>query len=207
MDDPIKIIHKYKNNNSRIQYHIHIFLGDIVDENCMRILRKIKDMDLYTSLISLDDRERDIIVKNYGDFWYEKFFNSYHINNSKETTIKNPAKMKELRSVYDTKWVNEHFVNYTKRIETISYNYEYMIKEERERKMIKKIMQKQQHEAEDIIDYTTFGKNKTITSTPDLSVGLNSNSNYQTENSNIPFEVESRIQPHYNSNNKQDSES
>ncbi|XWV24865.1 putative early transcription factor [Tupanvirus deep ocean] len=164
MDDPIKIIHKYKNNNGRIQYHIHIFLGDIVDENCMRILRKIKDMDLYSALTSFDIREREIIEKNYGEFWYEKFFNSYHINNTKENTLKNPTKMKELRSIYDTKWVNEHFVNYLKRIETIVYNYEYVVKEERERKMIKKIMQKQQHEAEDIVDYTTSGKSKAIVS-------------------------------------------
>jgi hypothetical protein len=160
MDDPIKIIHKYKNNNGRIQYHIHIFLGDIVEENCMKILRKIKAVDLYTALTMLDDRERDIIEKNYGGYWYEKFFNSYHINNTIETTIKNPTKMKELGSIYDSKWINEHFTNYIKRVETITYNYEYMIKEERERKIIKKIMQKQQHEAEDTIDYTTIGKNK-----------------------------------------------
>lgn len=73
MDDPIKIIHKYKNNNGRVQYHINIFIGDIVDENCMRILRKIKDMDLYTSLTSLDSREIEILEKNYGEYWYEKF--------------------------------------------------------------------------------------------------------------------------------------
>ncbi len=161
MNDPIKIIHKYKNNNGRIQYHIHIFLGDITEENCMRVLRKIKDMDLFTALTSLEIREREIIEKNYGDFWYEKFFNSYHITNTKENIIKNPAKMKELKTYYDTKWIKEHFIEYKKRIETITYNYEYMVKEERERKMIKKIVQKQQHEAEDIVDFTTIGKNKT----------------------------------------------
>lgn len=63
MEDPIKIIHKYKNNNGRIQYHINIFIGDIVDENCMRILRKIKNLDLYTSLTSLETREIDILEK------------------------------------------------------------------------------------------------------------------------------------------------
>ena len=157
MNDPIKIIHKYKNNNNRIQYHIHIFIGDILDDKCMRILRKIKDMDLYTSLISLEEREREIIEKNYGEYWYEKFFNSYHVNNTKESTLKNPTKMKELASIYDTKWINDHFVNYINRLETITYNYEYVVKEERERKTIKKLMQKQQAEADDIIDYTTFG--------------------------------------------------
>ena len=28
MDDPIKIIFKYKNNNRRTQYHTYIFIGD-----------------------------------------------------------------------------------------------------------------------------------------------------------------------------------
>lgn len=162
MDDPIKIIHKYKNNNGRIQYHIHIFLGDIVDENCMKILKKIKDMDLYSSLTSLEEREINILTKNYGNFWYEKFFNSYHINNTKETTLKNPIKMKELKSIYDNKWINDHFINYVKRVETITYNYEFMIKEERERKIIKKNIQKQQYESEELVDYTTLGKPKIV---------------------------------------------
>lgn len=160
MDDPIKIIHKYKNNNKRIQYQIHIFLGDIVDDNCMKILRKIKDMDLYDSLISLDEKERNIMIKNYGEYWYEKFFNSYHINNTKETVPKISAKFKELKSVYGNEWVNNHFINYLKRIETMTYNYEYAVKEERERRMVKKIIQKQQLEVDENIDYTTRGKSK-----------------------------------------------
>ncbi len=162
MEDPIKIIHKYKNNNGRIQYHVYIFLGDIVDENCMKVLKKIKDMDFYTALTSLEEKERDILIKNYGEYWYEKFFNSYHINNIKETVPKNPAKLKELKSIYDTKWINEHFINFKKRYETVTYSYEYMVKEERERKMVKKVIQKQQQEADDIIDYTTTVRNKNV---------------------------------------------
>jgi len=133
--------------------------------------------------------------KKYGDFWYEIFFNSYHINNTKENTLKNPTKMKELKSIYDTKWLSEHFVNYIKRIETITYNYEYMVKEERERKMINKIMQKQQHEAEDIIDYTTFGKNKAITSNYEIDLNQSriikeKNSEYNIYGSqNKPFRI------------------
>ena len=44
MNDPIKVIHKYKNNNGRIQYHINIFLGDICNKKCMAVLDKIKNM-------------------------------------------------------------------------------------------------------------------------------------------------------------------
>lgn len=155
MEDPIKIIHKYKNNNGRIQYHIHIFIGDILDESCTKILQKIKDMDLYTSLVSLANREREIIEENYGDFWYEKFFNSYHIHNTKETTVTNTTKVRDLESIYGPEWFEEHFVNYIKRITTVTYSYEFMVKEERERKSAKKIMQAQQQDAEDLIFYST----------------------------------------------------
>lgn len=162
MNDPMKIIHKYKNNNGRIQYHIHIFLGDIVDDNCMKILHKIQNLDFYSSLTSIDVRDREIIVKNYGEYWYENFFNSYHINATKENVLKTPIKLKELKSIYDNKWVNEHFVNFKNRIKTMTYRYEYMVKEERERKITKKLAQRQATEAEDIIDYTTLGKSKPV---------------------------------------------
>ncbi len=157
MDDPIKVIHKYKNNNKRIQYNVHIFLGDIVDENCMRVLKKIKELDLYNSLVNIDEKERNILEKNYGEFWYEKFFISYHIDNSIDIIKKINAKNKELKSIYGNEWYNKHIINYEKRIKTVSYNYEYSVKEERERKMVKKIIQKKQQETEEIIDYTTLG--------------------------------------------------
>ncbi|AYV85120.1 MAG: hypothetical protein Satyrvirus4_17 [Satyrvirus sp.] len=184
MNDPIKMIHKYKNNNGRIQYHIYIFLGDIVEDNCMKILRKIKDMDLYSSLAALEGKEKDIVEKNYGEFWYEKFFNSYHINYTIETTLKNPTKMKELKTIYDSQWIQKHFTNYKKRFEVVTYNYEYMVKEERERKMIKKIIQKQQYEIEDIVDYTTLGK-KTVDEIKGSEIGTDTDTDTSDEQSRI----------------------
>lgn len=158
MDDPMKIIHKYKNNNGRIQYHIHIFIGDIIDDNCLRVLKKIKDLDLYNTLTTLDEKEREILKKNYGDYWYEKFFNSYHITSIKESVIHNPSKLRELKNLLGSEWVNDHFINYRRRLQVVTYSYEAMVKEERERKMIKKIIQRQQNEAEELMDYTTLGK-------------------------------------------------
>ena len=32
MDDPIKIIFKYKNNNKQYQYNINIFIGKVSDK-------------------------------------------------------------------------------------------------------------------------------------------------------------------------------
>src|SRR2546421_369025 len=133
MDDPIKIIHKYKNNSGRIQYHIHIFIGDIVDDTCMKVLKEIKDLDLYSSWTSLGDRDRTMLEKNYNEFWYEKFFNSYHINSTKKNVIENSVKLKELKSIYGDKWVTDHIINYKKRLQITTFSYEYVVREERER--------------------------------------------------------------------------
>jgi hypothetical protein len=155
MDDPIKIIHKFKNNNRRVQYYVHIFIGDIVEPSCMKVLNKIKDLDLFASLTSIDARESEILVNAYGDYWYTKFFNTYHINDSKASTVKNPQKMKQLTELYGKKWVDEHFVAYLKKKVTLQYSYEAAIKADRRKRNLKKIINKQKEEAEDEIDYTT----------------------------------------------------
>ena len=79
MDDPIKIIYKYKNNNRRNQYNIYIFIGN-VPNNIMSILDKIQNLNFYNTLIKLSDKEINILEKQYGTHWYKKFFNTYHIN-------------------------------------------------------------------------------------------------------------------------------
>lgn len=81
MDDPIKIILKYKNNNRRIQYHTYIFVGSI-PRNILKILEEIADKTLYDSLIHLSQNDYKKLVDHYGEFWYKKMFNTYHINNS-----------------------------------------------------------------------------------------------------------------------------
>lgn len=165
MEDPMKIIHKYKNNNGRIQYHIHIFIGDIVDNKCMKVLQKIKDLDLYEALVSLTVQEREIITENYGEFWYEKFFNSYHINNIKETTKNNRTKVAELESIYSRDWFVTHFIDYVKRLEVVTYSYEYSIREERGRKMARKSILHQQQEVEDLVYYSTMDPGRSISDT------------------------------------------
>jgi hypothetical protein len=152
MDDPIKIIHKYKNNNKRIQYNIYIYVGDIIETNCKKILEKIEKKDLYDSLVSLNSDEIKIIQSVYGEYWYEKFFNSYHIKNIKTIVKKNKEKKSEIEKIYGKEWFDVHFVNEIDKSETLLYSYEDVIREDRERK-IKNIIQMQQ-ETEDIIDYT-----------------------------------------------------
>lgn len=42
MDDPIKIIYKVKNNNRKNQYHVYIFLGNLVDQTIQKLLKNLK---------------------------------------------------------------------------------------------------------------------------------------------------------------------
>ena len=84
MDEPIKLIYKYKNNNGKQQYNIYIFIGKLIDKKVVDILEKIKNLNLYDTLIQLNDIEIKILEKIYKEYWYEKFFNNYHINHMKK---------------------------------------------------------------------------------------------------------------------------
>lgn len=157
MNDPIKIIHKYKNNNKRIQYHINIFIGDVQSEYCMKILNKIKDMDLYKTWTSLQPKEYDTLVSIYGDHWYEKFFNSYHIVNTIENLQKNKIRSNELKNIYGKDWIKTHITNFRQRLNEVTFKYEYMYKTAMEHRYMKTALVNQKNTlAEDILDYTTL---------------------------------------------------
>jgi len=156
MENPIKIIHKYKNSNNRIQYHIHIFIGDILDKKQMAVLQKIKNMNFYSALTDITEQEIEILVGKYGEFWYEKFFNSYHIAFTKETTNKNAVKMKELKERYGIEWIKAHFDNYQKHLETVTYSYETKIRDLIERKNVERTIKKKiTTDIDENVDYTT----------------------------------------------------
>lgn len=159
MNDPIKIIHKYKNNNGNIQYHINIFIGDIVEKKCKVVLEKIKDMNLYDALTAITKSDTEILIKTYGVYWYEKFFNINHINYIKETTYKNNIKMKELNERYGKEWIDLHFIKYKKHLETVTYSYESLIKQNKDRRNLENATKKKIIEdLEDLDDYRLIKK-------------------------------------------------
>ena len=87
MDNPIKIIHKYKNTNKKIQYHCYIYLGEFVKESIKKILKKIQKLDFFGSLEHISVKEEKELNSVYGNFWYEKFFVSHHILRQKELIL------------------------------------------------------------------------------------------------------------------------
>jgi hypothetical protein len=159
MDDPIKIIWKFKNNNRRIQYHTYIFVGELVPE-LDKVFNKIKSLNLYDTFIQLSKAEYGKLESKYGERWFDKFFNMYHINFTIDQ-IKNSQPMKkELITKYGEKWYNTHIDKYQLSDKKLIYSYAALIKDERERKVTKKgrsIALIKDDEAD--IDYKT---NKTI---------------------------------------------
>jgi hypothetical protein len=140
MNEPIKIIHKYKNNNRKIQYNILIFIGNILNEQTNKILLKIKDKDLYNSLTELNDKEINILIDTYGEYWYKFFFINKHINHTFDKIIKpNKDKIKEIINKYGQSWYNKHIDNYINITKTI-YSYQSKFKENIKNKLhIKKL--------------------------------------------------------------------
>ena len=110
MRNPIKIIHKFKNNNRRIQYKIYIFLGSVIDDSLMKILKHIEDKDLITTFTLLSQKEIKQLESYYGEKWYEFFFISDHINFQINNVKNNTSKRKTLELKFGKEWVNK-FLN------------------------------------------------------------------------------------------------
>jgi hypothetical protein len=68
MKDPIKIIHKFKNNNRRIQYKVYIYVGYLVPKEIMTILNSFIDKDFYLTLNTLSKKQYTELEKMYGEF-------------------------------------------------------------------------------------------------------------------------------------------
>ena len=154
MNEPIKIIWKYKNNNSRIQYHQYIFVGK-VSKQIMSILNKITDLNFYDTLIQLTKDEYLQLEKYYGEKWYYLFFNKYHINftiyNIRDTNILKD----ELIQQYGKEWFDKHIQSHILMEKKIIYSYESLIKYELEAKNKKKAKEKAIEKDDDVVDYTT----------------------------------------------------
>ena len=146
MEDPIKVIYKVKNNNRKNQYHIYIFLGNLVNLTIQKILKKIKDLNLFDSLISLNEKEIIELEKIYGKKWYTFFFIHYHIDFSFENIRKSKQKAEEIIDKLGKEWYDEHIKEYKITGKT-SFNYATIFKRDRLSKFSKTI------ENDETLDY------------------------------------------------------
>ncbi len=121
MKDPIKIIHKFKNNNRRIQYKVYVFIGSLVPKEITKILDLIADKDLYSTLNTLSKNDYLELEKLYGEYWYEKFFISYHINAQRNAINSTGVKKKSIEAKYGKEWYGKHIVEPP--VKKVSYSF------------------------------------------------------------------------------------
>jgi hypothetical protein len=138
MNDPIKLIWKYKNNNRRIQYNTYIFIGNLVPHGVQTILNKIVDFKFYDALTKLHKDEHKKLVNFYGEYWYLKFFNVYHVNSSIIIIKDSPTQRNELINMFGKDWYNKHITSRKLVEKKIIYSYESLIKDDKNRKATKK---------------------------------------------------------------------
>jgi hypothetical protein len=130
MDDPIKIIFKYKNNYRRVQYNINIFVGDVT-QKMKQIFNKMKELTLFDTFIKLSMDEINKLEKDYGKLWFNKFFNTYHINASIFSINNNDVQKNELVKKYGKKWFTDMIESYSEIDQKLFYSYDSMIKNEK----------------------------------------------------------------------------
>jgi hypothetical protein len=138
MNDPVKIIWKYKNDNRRVQYNTYIFVGNQVPHDIQKSLDKIINLNFYDALISLNKTEHKKLEDFYGNEWYNKFYNTYHVHHSIQLIKESNTQKKELIDKFGEKWYEKHISTKQLIDKKILYSYESLIKDERLRKIVKK---------------------------------------------------------------------
>ena len=154
MNDPIKIIFRFKNNNKRIQHHIYIYIGK-VPRTITAVLNKIQKLSLYDCLSSLTKIEYDRMEKYYGQLWYKKFYNTYHTQFTIGNILKTAQYKKELTNKYGKKWFEKHISEHKLSDKMIYYTYEAVIKDEIIRKELRKKKLPIKEDADVMINYKT----------------------------------------------------
>ena len=120
MDNPVKIIYKYKNNKNRIQYQLYIFIGSLIDNNVIKILTKIQKLSFYDTLIYLTSKDIELLNKYYGDKWYYKLFILNHIKTSINSINNNNQMKNTLIEKLGKEWFDNHIlINYSNKVKGI----------------------------------------------------------------------------------------
>jgi hypothetical protein len=133
MDKPYKIIWKYKNNNRYTQYQHYIFVGSYVSR-FDQIFNKIRDLDLFDTLMELNKNEIRRLEDYYGKDWYKLFFNMYHTGYILKQIQNNKSKKKSIIDKLGREWFEGHVKNKNITKRKMIYSYSYLINQEEEKK-------------------------------------------------------------------------
>lgn len=151
MNNPLKIIYKYKNNNNRIQYFIYILIGSMIPDKILDILNSIKNKNFFDTLMFLSKKHFDSLIEYYGKNWYNFFFTTEHLKYSFNKIINTTSKKRSIINKFGDIWYK---ININKNVtskRTYSFAnkyYDYMV----ERKKIKNIINVQNN------NFTTYSQ-------------------------------------------------
>ncbi|VBB18004.1 early transcription factor VETF large subunit [Yasminevirus sp. GU-2018] len=137
MEKPYKVIWKYKNDNRYPQYHTYIFIGNHRPE-LDSILKKIQNLNLFETFVQLTNQEIKKLETAYGDRWYKCFFNMYHSTFMISQIQSNDTMSRELKTKMGQDWFDKHIKSQKLAEKKILYSYSAVIKDERNRKTVKK---------------------------------------------------------------------
>lgn len=79
-----KIIYKYVNKNNFHSYYHLIFIKNVSSKNIKIILDKIKSLSLENTFKKLNNKEKNLLKKEFGSNWMYYFFNLEHIQYHKK---------------------------------------------------------------------------------------------------------------------------
>ena len=182
MNSPIKIIYKYKNDNRKIQYQYYIFVGSLLSPNLLKVLKKIQDSNFFDTLLNLSDREIELLVNFYGEYWYKNFFITEHLIFSINNISKSAQRRNDLIQKFSKEWYEKH-INNMKYITRSQYNFQTIFKRDNNIKQKKIDLDEDDNEEN---NYTTSNSmliesnfiNK-ISRTENLSGGYHSSNHLQ----------------------------
>ena len=157
MNEPVKVIWKYKNNNRRTQYNQYIFIGE-VSSSIMKVLKQIELLSFYDTLVTLTKDDYKILEKKYGEEWYKYFFNNYHLNASIYIIRESTAQKNELNEKYGQEWVQKHILAHQLLEKKLIYSFESLIRDDLERKKKKVKESTLNIELDEDKDFTTSKK-------------------------------------------------
>jgi len=78
----------------------------------MTIIKSIQDKPLYDMLSDIEMSNYQKLEKYYGEFWYRKFYNVYHIGNTFHLLKTSGLKNDGLQKKFGDEWFKKHVTGY-----------------------------------------------------------------------------------------------
>ena len=125
MNNPKKIIFKFKNKNRRIQYHTYIYIGPLLSNNDKKIIESFKNKSFYETLSDIKKTQMKVLTDLYSKNWYKYFFNFYHLEHEINKIKNNPTKKKILKKKFGNIWINEHINKNVTILPIIKHSYQF----------------------------------------------------------------------------------